>query len=185
MKDENGTVVLKKSPIAFGGDAAGLERFFRLEHWRVKTGEREDDRIVWIRGAFVLVVALTPERNVVLLREYKQAAGEVLLGLPAGTMKKGETPQAAALRELREESGYSASEDRCDVIGPFLNSPDKSTERHFVVLVEDAVKSGPSRPEESETILGVELLDLESARREIRIGMHRMALQEVQHLLAD
>jgi len=185
MKDKDEPVILKKNSIIFADDAHGFERFFKLEHWCVKTADREDDRIVWIRGEFVLIVAVTPEQKVVVLREYKQAAGTVLLGLPAGAKKNDETPKAAALRELREESGYSATEDHCSVFGPFLNSPDKSTEKHYVVFVSDVVKFDSPSPDESETILEVKLLDLESAKREIKIGMHRMALQEVHDLLAD
>lgn len=185
MKKDNKAVVLSGGKINFAGHAAGLERFFRLEHWRVRTAHGEDDRVVWIRGDFVLVVAITPDQRVVTVREYKHAAETVLLGLPAGTKKNDETIRAAALRELREESGYTAIEDHCHVLGPFLNSPDKSTERHYVVLVRDAVKSGPFKPDESEMILEVELLDLESAKREIRIGMHRMALWEASNFLPD
>lgn len=177
--------VLARNPITFAGEAAGLECFFKLEHWRVKTADREDDRIVWIRGGFVLIVAITPEQQVVTVQEYKQAAEKVLRGLPAGAMKKDETPQAAALRELSEETGYSAPEHRCLVLGPFLNSPDKSTETHYVMLVRDAVKSGPPKHDRSETIIAVELLDPDSAKQQIRIGMHRMALYEVDDLLED
>lgn len=185
VRDKDKPAVLTKTPIAFADEAAGLERFFKLELWRVRTADGEGNRIVWIRGDFVLVVAVTPEQKIVTLCEYKQAVQTVLRGLPAGAMKKGETPQAAALRELREETGYTSTEDRCRVLGPFLNSPDKSTERHFVVLVRDAVESGPSKPDESEMILAVELLGLESAGREIKIGIHLMALYEVRPLLAD
>ena len=104
-------VVLKKEPIRFSGGASGLERFFKLEHWRVNCEGQEDDRVVWTRGDFVLVVAITPKQEVVLIREYKQAIEQAVLCLPAGGKKKDESPREAGLRELREESGYLWSID--------------------------------------------------------------------------
>ncbi|MDP3883006.1 MAG: hypothetical protein Q8Q48_03035 [Candidatus Staskawiczbacteria bacterium] len=114
-------IVLSKEAIAFAGGAVGLERFFKLELRKVQFGERIDDRIVWVRGAFILIVAITADRGVVLIRE------------------------------------YSGTEKNCHVFGPFFNSPDKSTEIHFVVLVTDARKEGPPALDESETIMSVQL----------------------------
>lgn len=168
--------ILKRWPIRFADEAAGKENFFMLEHWRVKVGDREDSRIIWRRGDFVLIVAVTADKNVVLNREYKQAAERVFLCLPAGAIKKGEKPTVAALRELLEESGYTAEENDCCAIGPFFNSPDKSTERHFVVVIKNAARSGESAPEESETLLGVQLCPLVNAKEKMEIGLHRMAI---------
>ena len=104
MRDKSANVVLTRDQITFAGDAAGLENFFKLEHWHVRVGDRESDRIVWRRGDFVLVVAVTPEKKIVTIREYKQAAQKFLLGLPAGAVRgRSETSYGAAVRELREE----------------------------------------------------------------------------------
>ncbi len=119
-----------------------------------------------------------------LNREYKQAVEQTLLCLPAGGKKDNESPQAVALRELREESGYASTEDHCHVFGPFFNSPDKSTERHYVVVVLGAVSKGSPTPEESETILGVQLCDADSAKEKLSIGMHRMAMDVANEFLA-
>jgi len=137
-----------------------------------------------LRGEFVLIVAITPDQKVVLVREYKQAVEQVLLGLPAGAVKKGESPTDAALRELREESGYVGDTDSCQAFGPFFNSPDKSTEKHHVVLVRGVWKQGPADPEESETILGVQLCDRKIAKSKMQIGMHRMAVDVALEFLA-
>jgi len=58
-------------------------------------------------GAVVLV-PLTAERRVLLVRQYRYVPGEVLLELPAGTLRPGEDPAACAARELAEETGYRA-----------------------------------------------------------------------------
>lgn len=53
------------------------------------------------------VVALTPDGRIVLVSEYRHGIGEVLTGLPSGTMDPDDpNPEAAARRELLEETGY-------------------------------------------------------------------------------
>ena len=170
--------VLSQTPIAFAGKHAGLEKFFQLEQWNVEDpAGGKSDRIVWKRGDFVLIIALTPNDDVVLIEEYKQAVQQLLLGLPAGRVKKDETPIEAALRELPKKTGYFGNEENCEVVGPFLNSPDKSTERHFVVLVGDVSKEG----EADETILGVKLLPFTDVGEKLQIGLHRMAVLVITH----
>lgn len=173
--------VLSQTPIAFAGDAAGKEPFFKLEHWVVEDDKgQESDRIVWCRGNFVTVVAVTPEKQIVTIREYKQAAKKVFLGLVAGTLKKNESLLQTVLRELRDEAGYSATEADCTCIGDYAESPDKTTAGQYIVLVENAVCIGEPSPEGDETILGVQLMDFKSALDGINIVLHRLALYEVE-----
>ena len=54
------------------------------------------------------VVALTEAGELVLVEEYRHAAGRVVRGLPAGTVEVGEDPAVAMPRELTEETGYAA-----------------------------------------------------------------------------
>ena len=55
------------------------------------------------------VAALDEEGRVLLVRQYRFAAGRELLELPAGKLEPGEEPGAAAARELAEETGYTAA----------------------------------------------------------------------------
>ncbi|MDO4545901.1 MAG: NUDIX hydrolase [Bacillota bacterium] len=57
----------------------------------------------------VAMVALTEDNKVVLVRQYRYACGDAVLEIPAGKIDKGETdPLKAAVRELKEETGYTA-----------------------------------------------------------------------------
>lgn len=56
------------------------------------------------------VVALTPAREIVLIRQYRHAYGKVILELPGGTLDEGEPPAKGVQRELLEETGFTASE---------------------------------------------------------------------------
>lgn len=55
------------------------------------------------------LLALTDEGKVVLVRQFRYAAGEVVLEIPAGKLEEGENSMEAAIRELKEETGYSAA----------------------------------------------------------------------------
>lgn len=59
-------------------------------------------------GDGVLVVAITPNRNVLMLREYAVAYDRMFLVLPGGAVDDTEPPAMTANRELQEEIGYSA-----------------------------------------------------------------------------
>ena len=56
----------------------------------------------------VAIVATDAEGRVVLVRQWRHAVGRALWEIPAGTLTPGEEPEAAARRELAEETGYTA-----------------------------------------------------------------------------
>lgn len=52
------------------------------------------------------VVALTKDKKIIIIREFRPGAGEVTYGLPGGFFEKNETPEEGIARELLEETGY-------------------------------------------------------------------------------
>ena len=66
------------------------------------TAKRE---IIHHPGA-VAMVAMTDDDEILLVRQYRTAAGKSLLEVPAGTLEPGEDPAFCAVRELQEETGY-------------------------------------------------------------------------------
>jgi ADP-ribose pyrophosphatase len=71
---------------------------------------RTIDEFLWIKTRdSAMVVAVTPEGQVVLERSYKHGPRRVALSVPAGYIEADETPEEAARRELREETGYTSN----------------------------------------------------------------------------
>ncbi len=80
----------------------------RRDRCRTNRGNLADYYIVE-RPSYVMIVALTADRDVLLVEQYKHGAGRVMRELPAGYIEDGEDPLACAHRELMEETGYRAS----------------------------------------------------------------------------
>ncbi|MSP21667.1 MAG: NUDIX hydrolase [Dehalococcoidia bacterium] len=75
---------------------------------RVEGGGEVERSIVRHPGA-VALVALDERGRWVLVRQYRHPAQRWLIEIPAGTIEAGESPEVAAARELREETGFAAA----------------------------------------------------------------------------
>ena len=112
------------------------------------------------------VVVLDENDNVILVRQYRHAVGKTLLEIPAGGMEDGENPRESALRELEEETGYTAGSIK--EIGGAYAAPGYSTEFLHIYLATD-LKAGPSRNDEDEYI-EVTPVPLQNVMQLIRSG---------------
>jgi ADP-ribose pyrophosphatase len=102
-------------------------------------------------STWVNVVALTSEGRMILVREYRHGAGQILLGLPGGAVEgQDENPLAAIQRELREETGYSS--EHFFALGQSYANLANQNNRVWSFLALDVRKSQEQNLDETEDI---------------------------------
>lgn len=104
--------------------------------------------IVEHKGA-VGIIAITPENKVILVRQYRKAIEKELWEIPAGKIEIGENPKDTAIRELKEETGYSA--DSIKLIHKFYTSAGFSNQKIYIYLAQN-LTSGEQKLDEDEFI---------------------------------
>jgi ADP-ribose diphosphatase len=100
------------------------------------------------------VVALTPDDQIVLVWQYRFGSEALSLEIPGGVIDPGESPEQAARRELREETGYEA--ERFDLLLAIEPNPAIQSNRCFTFVARDALPTAATefdRQEEIETAL--------------------------------
>jgi ADP-ribose pyrophosphatase len=118
----------------------------RRDHLRTPDGHETDFDIVEHHGS-VVILPIDESGNLVLVRQYRHAAEQDLLELPAGTLEPGEDPLHCARREIREETGFAA--EQFQKVGKFYLAPGYSTELMFVYIATD-LHPAPLPPDEDE-----------------------------------
>jgi ADP-ribose pyrophosphatase len=117
----------------------------------------------------VVILAVDESKNpkdpdIILERQYRHAAGQFLIELPAGRIEPGENPLAAARREMIEETGFRAK--RWTVLTKYFASPGFLGEWMQIYLARD-IREGIATPETDE-----------------HIEIHRVPLSEAMQLIA-
>jgi ADP-ribose pyrophosphatase len=143
----------RKSARIVSSKTAFTGRVFNVVSQRVK----EPDGVLVLREIVqhhgsIVILALdetTHPPRLLLERQYRHAAGERLWELPAGSLESGEQKLAAAKRELKEETGYTANKWEKALF--FYVSPGFLTESMAVFLAR-GLKKGEAQPEEDERI---------------------------------
>lgn len=130
---------------------------------------------------WINVVALTRDGKLVVVRQYRFGNGETTTEIPAGIPEAGESPQEAAVRELREETGYTSS--HWEYLGWVSPNPAFLDNRSHHFLARNAVKTDELALDEGENLETAEL-SLEELREEIRAGRfrHSLAVSALAHV---
>ncbi len=103
-------------------------------HYRLPDGRERAYDLVDHKDA-VTIIPITPDREILFVKQYRVGAKQELLELPAGIIDAGEMPIDTALRELREETGMAAHQ--ITPLGGFYMTPGYSNEYMSVFLADD------------------------------------------------
>ena len=122
----------------------------RIDQCEIQNGNVFEPYVIET-GTWVNVVALTKEREVILEKQYRHGAGQVMLEIPAGVMdEEDESPLQAAKRELLEETGYTS--ERFIQVGKVYPNPATHNNLTYSFLALDVEKVGQQSLDETEEI---------------------------------
>ena len=127
---------------------------------------------------WVLILALTPQQEIVMVRQYRHGTEQVHLELPGGLVDPDDTsPELSAQRELLEETGFKVSDIR--LIGECYPQPAVLSNRCKFYLAENAVKAQPQNLDAGEDIeiitIPLNQIRAKIERKEIDHGMVLLA----------
>jgi len=109
---------------------------------------------------WINVIALTPDRDVLLLKQYRWGVEGFTVEIPGGMCDPGESPLESARRELREETGHEAAE--LVELGWVYPNPAVQSNRCYTYLARDVRRVGEPTPDPNEAFeqLQVPLADI-------------------------
>ena len=106
----------------------------RVDEVVLPSGKETVREVIEHNGA-VAIVAIDAEKNILLVRQFRHAAGKELLEIPAGGIDSGETPEETTRREMQEETGYVPG--KLERMGGFYSAPGYASEYLYLFLATD------------------------------------------------
>jgi ADP-ribose pyrophosphatase len=135
---------------------------FEVHHLTLRTDDGEIiHRDVIRHPGAVLVLPILPDGSIVMIRNYRYAVGRYLWELPCGTLEPDESPLDCAVRELKEETGYTTSNIK--PLGETFSFPGYGDETIYSYLATDLTQ-GEQELEKYEDI-AVEIMSDAKVRR--------------------
>ncbi len=137
----------------------------RFEEVELQNGETSSREIIEFPNS-VSVIAITENKKIVLVKQYRKPCESELLEIVAGKMDKNEDPLECAKRELSEETGYYSK--KWKKIASFYTTPGYSNEFMNMYIAYDAIK-GRAHPDEDEFLEIIEI-DIKELIEKVKNG---------------
>lgn len=151
--------------------------FLRIRRYLARSPRTGSERRIAVLDTFdwVNVIGLTPERDVLLVRQFRHGIGRNSLEIPGGIIDPGEEASHAAARELREETGYTGGAPR--FLGSMDPNPAILSNTCRAYLIEDCRKTHDLEmdPGEDIEVVTLPLTSIPDAIREGKIA-HALVL---------
>lgn len=154
---------LLKSDILFKGKVFDL----KVDEIEYDSTGNKGRREVALHPGGAVVIAITDENKIIMVRQFRYPFQQWVLELPAGKLDEGENPQLCASRELTEETGYRA--EKITKLGHIYTTPGFCNEILHIYLAENLIPGEHAREEGEE---GMEVFEftIEEIKNMIRKG---------------
>jgi len=152
-----------KSNIVFEGKVFDV----RVDDIQYNGSKNLATRQVAVHPGGAVIVPVLNNGKIILVKQYRYPHNEIILELPAGKLDKGEDPLNCAVRELKEETGYTSN--NIIKLGKIYTTPGFCNEVLHIFLAKD-LSAGKHNREEGEE--GMELIELsvEEIEEKIKSG---------------
>ena len=145
----------------------------RYDWYKNPRNNKELKRLVLETVDWVNIVAITAEKKIVVVHQYRFGTGKISTEIPGGVLEEQESPQQAAMREMQEETGYTSSS--WHYLGAVEPNPAFHNNLCHHWLAEGVRKTHAPMLDEGEDIT-VETLNFEEIRTAIKSGQIKHAL---------
>src|SRR3954451_22731515 len=139
----------------------------RRERFRSRASGRSHDFYVMHLADAVHAIALTPDGQMVMVRQFRAGSSQDSLEPPGGLLDPGEDPCAAGARELLEETGYVG--DPAVLVGTLWSNPSLLTSRTTTIVINNVRKVAEPKLDHNEEVT-VELVPADAIPRMIDEG---------------
>ena len=156
----------------------------RKRRFKRRTDGVVGDFFVLDTNDWVNVLAITPEEQVVLVKQFRYGSREHSLEPPGGVVEKGEDPIFAGLRELEEETGYVGENPK--LLGTVRPNAAILSNRCHIVMVHNVLKTAELNFDQHEELI-TELYPLSELKNLVKSGQitHSIGLNSVLMLLLE
>ena len=138
----------KPQPTVVARETVLKTPWFEVVAKTLSGGQDERPYYAVVPDDYVAILALTPEGRILLVRQYRPVTETITLELPCGLVDAGETPVAAAQRELLEETGYRAAS--LELLGNLVPDAGRLGNRMWCFFAATTVPVRPLQPSEPE-----------------------------------
>lgn len=138
---------------------------FRQDEVVLPSGKKTVRDMVLHPGA-VAVVALSAQKEIIMVRQYRYPIGQISYEIPAGKLEQGEEPLATAQRELEEETGFKAA--KWELLTSFYTAPGFANEIIHLYLAQ-GLQESQVNPDPDE-IIAFETITREQAYAKMKSG---------------
>lgn len=128
-------------------------------------GEKSKRERIKHPGA-VAIIPVTPDKEIVFVRQYRKPLEKTLVEIPAGKVEPDEKPEVTAIRELEEETGYTT--DTLTFVSSFYTSPGFADECMHIYMSTDLQPLREKAAGDADEFIETFTLSLEEAKAYVK-----------------